>query len=76
MCTEIASIGIKMGPSDIDVPRTGKEVSRLRFLCVCCIFGQPDKRPDKCEGVMSVRFSESCTSPPFGKSYGSMCLKY
>ena len=41
---------------------------------MCCIFGRPDKWPDKCERVMGVRFFESYTSPPLGKSYGSLCL--
>ena len=32
------------------------------FLSVCCIFGQPDISPTKCEQVMDVRLFESYAS--------------
>ena len=52
------------------------EVSRTleEFRCVCCIFGRPDKRPDKCERVMGVQFFESLASPPFTLVSRNMCL--
>ena len=53
------------------------EVSRnFREVSVYVLHFWADKRPDKCERVMGVRFFESYTSPHFGKLYESMCLKY